>query len=444
MKIMILSTKHTGLGHNSIAESMQDALQASGFECKIFDMVDMCRPLVERNCKAYGKVTNKTPFVWGAAYGMSHLFGKFIKATHRHSIKQNFKKAFFAYCPDCILTVHALFVGSVLDIVRPLSPQIPFVTLVADLVNINPLWFDTRATMTICPTHECVLQGRNHSLDKEKLAFIKFVSRTQIISKAKTLSLGKDGLLPLPQSNAPTPPSHNPQIKKRSSFVVDRVSNDFMLWGHNTATSSTPTKQSNHAILDSPCPASEQITLSDNNTHPPQTIRCLLMSGGEGADKIVTQVSHILKLPYTQIQLVCGKNKQLKNKCDKLFATNPRVTVSGFVTQMAEALASTDIALVRGSPNVLMECVNLLIPVIVTYCLPGQEKDNGKYITQNNLGVLCTKAQLLPQAIQNLCLNQRARLQQIKKSQFAYRDLQASNRIAALVYNLCLARPSAL
>ena len=54
--------------------------------------------------------------------------------------------------PDLILSVHPNFNGSILNILEKQYIKIPFVTLIADLVNISPLWMDVRADYIISPT----------------------------------------------------------------------------------------------------------------------------------------------------------------------------------------------------------------------------------------------------------------------------------------------------
>jgi len=90
MKVMILSTKHTGMGHASIASAISDALIKFGHSCQTFDMVDMCKGVFASSCKSYGKVTNRVPLLWGMCYHLSNTVPKAVKIIAKKSFKAKF------------------------------------------------------------------------------------------------------------------------------------------------------------------------------------------------------------------------------------------------------------------------------------------------------------------------------------------------------------------
>jgi len=262
----------------------------------------------------------------------------------------------------------------VLDIVQQTKPNCKFVTVLADIVSINKLWIDDRVCLTICPTEESYCIAKSKGIEPNRLCKINFPTRTQIVDKALTL---------------------------------DKYQNNFKTW---------------HTKTDQ----------KDNST----PLNCVLISGGEGSGKIIKQANKILSLPYTNLSIICGKNSALKQNCISIFGSNSRVKVYGFVDDMASLILQHSIAVVRGSPNVIMECINLLVPIVVVSTLPGQERGNDKYVEQNNLGLSCKKITELPNVISKLNSDNGQLLYTIKQNQYNYRDLSAADKIAIAIKNL--------
>jgi len=163
----------------------------------------------------------------------------------------------------------------------------------------------------------------------------------------------------------------------------------------------------------------------------------LIMSGGEGSGDMGNIIEKLLKIPNSRISAVAGRNTKLKEVLEKKFSdVLDRVTVYGFVKDVENLMTSHDVAIVRGSPNVLMECITCDLPVIVTGALPGQEEGNIDFILLNDLGILCTKETDLVKSVNKLLANDKERLIKIKKSQLAFRDLEAGKKIVEKILTL--------
>ena len=85
--------------------------------------------------------------------------------------------------PDLILSVHPNFNGSVINILEKNNINIPFTTLIADLVNIYPLWADKRADMIISPTEEAKQKCLEFGIPEEKIAVFGFPVRSRFFRK---------------------------------------------------------------------------------------------------------------------------------------------------------------------------------------------------------------------------------------------------------------------
>ena len=163
----------------------------------------------------------------------------------------------------------------------------------------------------------------------------------------------------------------------------------------------------------------------------------LIMSGGEGSGDMGAIIEKLLKVPNSRISAVAGRNTKLKEVLEKKFENDlDRVTIYGFVKDVENLMTTHDVAIVRGSPNVLMECITCNLPVIVTGALPGQEEGNIDFILLNDLGLLCHKNTGLIRTVNKLLVNDKERLIRIKKNQLAFRDLEAGKKIVERVLTL--------
>jgi len=163
----------------------------------------------------------------------------------------------------------------------------------------------------------------------------------------------------------------------------------------------------------------------------------LIMSGGEGSGDMGAIIEKLLKIPNSRISAVAGRNTKLKEVLEKKFENHlDRVTIYGFVKDVETLMTTHDIGIVRGSPNVLMECITCNLPVIVTGALPGQEEGNIDFILLNDLGLLCRKDTELVKTVNKLLVNDKERLIKIKKSQLAFRDLDAGKKIVERILML--------
>lgn len=163
----------------------------------------------------------------------------------------------------------------------------------------------------------------------------------------------------------------------------------------------------------------------------------LIMSGGEGSGDMGGIVAKLLNVENSRISVVAGRNSKLKELLEARFQNNQdRVTVYGFVKDVENLMTAHDIGIVRGSPNVLMECITCNLPVIVTGALPGQEEGNIDFILENGLGILCSENMDLLSAVGRMIKNNKERLIQIKKNQLKMRDLEAAKKIVDEVASL--------
>lgn len=154
-KILIISSDHTGHGHKSITEALSEKIAAyPSAEIHVVDGFSLGGLSLDKIGKAYGPITRRAESLWKMIWNLSAA----TPATVNHLIEALIEKKFLALLedikPDIILSVHPNFVGSILNILEKKNIHIPFIILIADLVNIYPLWVDERADYIISPTAE--------------------------------------------------------------------------------------------------------------------------------------------------------------------------------------------------------------------------------------------------------------------------------------------------
>jgi len=358
-KVLILTSYLTGHGHASITLALEDALRARGVDFKTVEAYDMCSKMWRRSAKNYGKLTCRHPGVWKFLFWFSAQFPALTDRAVARSCKKKFLKIFKEYRPDTVVTAHPLFTGSILDILEKNRLSCRFVTVIADLVSISPLWIDERSDMTVCPSRECMAYALRKGLHPGKLKVINLPTRTSITERAKTVT--------------------------ETGRAYDG------------------------------------------------RIRLFMISGAEGSGDMAARVRELLKIKNSSVTVIAGRNAVLEKSLKEEFGANPAVEIHGFVNNIGDMMPRHDIAIVRGSPNVLMECVNLAVPVIVTDYLGGQEPGNVDFIITRGLGLFCFDKSNLRGFVEQYLQNDRELLKSTRQNQFKHRDLDAAAKIAALI-----------
>lgn len=110
----------------------------------------------------------------------------------------------------------------------------------------------------------------------------------------------------------------------------------------------------------------------------------LVLGGGRGLGMDGDTISEIKDLPV-EVLVVCGHNDILKNQLVKYFSVYSNVKILGFVDNMQELYSISSIVLTKPGGLTVAECLQNYLPMIITECLPGQEKLNYEYLRERNL-----------------------------------------------------------
>jgi len=162
-------------------------------------------------------------------------------------------------------------------------------------------------------------------------------------------------------------------------------------------------------------------------------LECLLMSGGEGSGNLKVISELLLNNFNTRVTVICGRNIRMKTLLEKyLTRFGDKIRILGFCTNVQDYMMEADVAIIRGSPNSMLEAVECNVPLIITGSLPGQEASNPEYAEKHGLGVVCLNPKQLTPLLRGLLENNAAGLNQIAEKQRNYRNLESASEIARL------------
>lgn len=363
-KTLFISSGTTGQGHESIRRAVQSQMAYLGdgnAEIESVDGFSLGHRFFRALSRLYDPVAVRYPWFWNFCYQVANILTAAVNWYVSRVIRKGLILCVKRIKPDLIVTVHPVFVGSVLNVLEHEGLNIPVITLIADLDNVSALWADKRAEYTLCPTEE---------------------------AKERMLELGVS--------------------ENRLIMVGFPVREDFC--GLRLATPDIQKLRSNKKSV-------------------------LMISGSQGHNKIQSMAQSLLELDQCHVSVITGNNAVLKKSLEEaLMPVYPgRMTIYGFVSDIARVMSEADILVIRASPNVMMEAVNLCKPFILIGALPGQEKKNPDFALRHNLGIECKESANLPHVVSSLFADGCALFNKIHQGQVMYRRPQASREISEFI-----------
>jgi processive 1,2-diacylglycerol beta-glucosyltransferase len=365
-RILILSANRTGHGHASIARALTEQLERlEGVEVKTIDAFSLFGDFAVKASGLYGTMARHAQQVWKLSYKGTTRNPQRLVKTISPLLRERFLETLQKQPPGLILSIHPFFNGTALNALAGRGLTIPFAIMLADLVDIHPLWADNRADVIFCPGMDSFFASLAHGVSHEKLHLCDFPTRKAFTEAARNRSKEPyDGSRPL---------------------------------------------------------------------------QCLLMSGGDGPGNLRNIAQTLLRYFDAHITIICGRNKRLHQSLTQSLAPHAkRVRILGFCTNVEDYMMEADVALVRASPNSMMEAIVCGTPLILTGGLPGQEERNPEFAQMRELGVSCPDYRKLASLLRGLLANNAAGLKHISAKQRAYRNLDAAKEIAAVLYERTL------
>lgn len=184
--ILIISSNYTGHGHKSITSSLCELFEKKqDVKIHVVDGFSLGGDALLKIGKAYGPITRNAEDLWKLVWNITLAKPALINEIIEFTIKDNLLELLSKIKPDLILSVHPNFNGSVLDILEKHNIKIPFITLIADLVSICPLWADSRCDYIISPTQEAKNKCVEFGIPESKIKVLGFPVRSKFSIKFK-------------------------------------------------------------------------------------------------------------------------------------------------------------------------------------------------------------------------------------------------------------------
>ncbi|MBP3952876.1 MGDG synthase family glycosyltransferase [Bacillus suaedae] len=197
-KILIISSENTGHGHKSITESLcEKIILDTNVDIHVVDGFSLGGRLLSTIGNSYGPITRSAEKLWEIIWKLTAIKASLVNTYIEAAIQKNFLQLIKDIEPDVIVSVHPNFNGSILNILEKERLDIPFLTLIADLVNIYPLWADKRANCIISPTSEARDKCLEYGIPKEKIVISGFPVRSRFFASNRNLLEVKESHSPL-------------------------------------------------------------------------------------------------------------------------------------------------------------------------------------------------------------------------------------------------------
>jgi processive 1,2-diacylglycerol beta-glucosyltransferase len=171
----------------------------------------------------------------------------------------------------------------------------------------------------------------------------------------------------------------------------------------------------------------------------PDRLTLLVSTGGFGVGPIQNVIKVLLELQHrAQLVVICGRNKELKQRLDDLAAhlpANHPVSLKpiGYTSEMDEFMAASD--LIVGKPGGLTtsEALAKKLVFVIVNPIPGQEERNSDHLLEGGVAIRCNNLSVLAHKIDQL-LDDPARLQTMRaKTQTLAHPSSASEVVQTLL-----------
>lgn len=136
----------------------------------------------------------------------------------------------------------------------------------------------------------------------------------------------------------------------------------------------------------------------------------------------------------TQIVVICGKNKNLREELQENYKENTNVKILGFTNNIREWMQSSDILVTKAGGVTISEALASNIPLILFNPVPGQEMENALYFEKKEMAYIAKSNDDVIKFISKLLLNERLTL--FKKNMKINYQVKAAQRICEDILKL--------
>ena len=187
-RILILSSLYTGHGHKSVSDALIERLeQYDDIEVRAIDGFELMNKVEQYIAeRTYGPITRMPGKAWEWNYAAGEKLCKPVTKIVSSMIRTRLLALLEEFKPDAILSVHPMFIGSVLDVLEEAGLRIPFIAHEVDLVDIADYWFDPRIDLILAPSPESYDCTIAHGVPVDKVVQVGFPVRRRFVGEFPT------------------------------------------------------------------------------------------------------------------------------------------------------------------------------------------------------------------------------------------------------------------
>jgi len=167
----------------------------------------------------------------------------------------------------------------------------------------------------------------------------------------------------------------------------------------------------------------------------PDRTTVLISSGGFGLipiDRVVKALCE--RIPDIHVIAVAGKNEKLEKKlCRVADESGGRVSPFGFVRNMHELMAASDLMIAKPGGLTTSECLAMGLPMVIVKPIPGQEERNAICLLEAGAGVWAHTPSLIIYKTAKILENP-VKIREMHKAALAMGRPDAAERIVRAVF----------
>jgi len=163
----------------------------------------------------------------------------------------------------------------------------------------------------------------------------------------------------------------------------------------------------------------------------------LVMPGAYGMMAGTFHVFKILASMPVQVIYVCGRDQRLRRRLERMAPrARQQPVVLGYVDTIPDLMTIADLMVTKAGGVTVSEALAKGLPMLIYRAIPGQERENTRFLTQVGAAVAVRSRRQLARALTDL-LAHRERLEQMRQAalQAAHpeADLAAAQAVLALL-----------
>jgi 1,2-diacylglycerol 3-beta-galactosyltransferase len=163
----------------------------------------------------------------------------------------------------------------------------------------------------------------------------------------------------------------------------------------------------------------------------------LLVGGGEGMGQVFPIARAIAQahLP-AQLLVAAGRNKALRRRLESVAWEIP-TTIFGFVGNMAELMAASDVIITKAGPATISEAIACGLPILISEAIPYQEDLNAAYVVEHGVGQLAEEPEEIVSLLRKWLQPENGELNQMARNARRLARPETTLEVARLIADSC-------